>query len=268
MFRHRRHFPSIALSCVLFGMSSAQARELCTDRPGLGTPSCTVEPGKVVVEIGLGDWTHDDDTSSRTDTIEAGQFLARFGLSDRLEAQLGWTAYGHERHRDRTTGTIERQGGTGDVTLALRRNLRNPDGTGLSIAIMPRLTLPSGGAAIGAGDWSAGLLIPVGVELNDGLSLKLTPEIDAAVDADRSGRHLAYGGAVGFDVDLTQAITATIEASAMRDDDLDGHETQALGGLAFEWQPSDDTQFDLGIAIGLNHGSPDRQVYLGFVRRF
>lgn len=152
--------------------------------------------------------------------------------------------------------------------MALRRNLRNPDGTGVSIAIMPRLTIPSGGAAIGAGDWGAGLLMPVGVELNDALSLKLTTEIDAAVDADRSGRHIAYGGVIGFDVDLTQAITATIEASAMRDEDPAGHETQALGGLAFEWQPSDDSQFDVGINIGLNHGSPDRQVYLGFVRRF
>lgn len=259
---------SIALGCALFGVGAAQARDLCPDRPGLGTPPCTVEPGKVVVEIGLADWTRDDDGTSRTDTVEAGEFLARIGLTDRLEAQFGWTAYGHERVRGRLTGAIDKQAGTGDVTLALRRNLRNPDGSGLSIAIMPRLTLPTGGGAIGAGDWGAGLLIPVGVELKDGLSFKLTPEIYAAVDADRSGRHLAYGGVLGLDVDLTPSITATIEAAAMRDDDPGGHETQALGGLSIEWQPSDDSQFDLGVTIGLNHDAPDRQLYLGFVRRF
>ncbi|MEC3950390.1 transporter [Sphingobium sp. HWE2-09] len=251
------------------GMAMAQAsRDLCADRPGLGTPACTVDTGRVVVELGLGDWTREQDATSRTNTIEAGDVLVRLGLAEHLEAQVGWTAYGHVRTRDRLSGAIDKDSGVGDVQVALRRNLSHPDGSGFSIAIMPYASLPTGGGAIGAGDWGAGLIVPVSYDLGGGFSLGLTPEIDAAVDEDRSGRHLAYGSVVGLGFTLSDAVSGTIEAQVTRDDDPAGHATQALGGLSFAWQPSDDMQFDIGFNAGLNGDSPDSELYLGVVRRF
>lgn len=265
------------IAAVLAGLLSMSAlaaaqettsRDLCADRPGLGTPACTVEAGHMVFEVGLGDWTHERDAQSRTDTVEAGDMLLRVGLTDDLEAQWGWTAYGHVRTRDGLSGAVDRSDGVGDMTLALRRNLHNPDGSGFSVALMPYASLPIGGKAIGAGDWGAGLLLPVSFDLGHGLSLGLTPEVDAAVDADGDGRHLAFGSVVGLDVALGDTLSATIETSLMRNDDPGDHETQALGGLALAWQPSDAMQFDIGVAIGLNSASPDSEVYLGLARRF
>lgn len=247
---------------------AAPSRDLCPDRPGLGTPPCTVEPGHLVAELGLGDWTRESDAQGRTDTVEAGDLLLRYGLTDSLEAQLGWTAYGHVRQRDRVGGAISRTDGVGDVQVALRQNLRNPDGSGLSVAVMPYATLPVGGTAIGAGDWGVGLLAPVSFEMHHGVALELTPEVDAAVDEDGDGRHLAYGGVIGLDLALNEAVSATVETSLMRDDDPEGHSTQALGGLSLAWQPSDAMQIDIGVNVGLNADSPDSEVYLGIVRRF
>ncbi|NML09746.1 transporter [Sphingobium sp. AR-3-1] len=251
------------------GMAMAQEpRDLCADRPGLGTPACTVEPGRMVVELGLGDWTRQQDISTRTDTIQAGDALVRLGLGDHLEAQVGWTAYGHVRTRDRLSGLVEKDSGVGDVQVALRRNLSSPDGSGFSIAIMPYVSLPAGGSAIGAGDWGAGLIVPVSFDLGGGLSLGLTPQIDAAVDGDRDGRHVAYGSVAGLGFSLSDSVSGTIEAQVTRDEDPAGHATEALAGLSFAWQPSDDMQFDIGTNIGLNADSPDSQAYLGVVRRF
>lgn len=244
------------------------ARDLCTDRPGLGTPPCTVEPGRVVAELGLADWTHDKDALSRTDTVEAGDLLLRFGLTESLEAQIGWTAYGHERVRDRVTGLVDRSAGVGDVRIGLLQNLRNPDGSGFSIAVLPYATLPTGGSAIGAGDWGAGLLLPVSYELSKGVALQLAPEVDAAVDEDGDGRHLAYGSVMGLGLDISDAVSATIETSLMRDRDPSDHSTQALAGLSLAWQPGDDLQFDAGVNLGLNADSPDRELYVGVTRRF
>jgi hypothetical protein len=245
-----------------------EARDLCPDRPGLGTPPCTVAPGRVVAELGLADWTRDKDAQSRTDTVEAGDLLLRFGLTNSLEAQVGWTGYGHERVRDRITGLVDRSAGVGDMRVAFRQNLRNPDGSGFSIAVMPYATLPTGGAAIGAGDWGAGVLIPVSYDLGKGLSLQLTPEVDAAVDEDGDGRHLAYGSVVGLGIDLSDSLSATVEASLMRDRDPSGHSTQALAGLSLGWQPSDDLQLDNGLNLGVNADSPDSEAYIGVTRRF
>ncbi|WP_336974094.1 transporter [Sphingobium aromaticiconvertens] len=243
-------------------------RDLCADRPGLGTPACTMEPGRVVLELGLGDWMRERDGSMQVDTIIAGDALARLGLTEHLEAQIGWTGYGYVRTRDRTTGMVDRTSGMGDVALALRRNLQNPNGSGVSIALMPCATLPVGGHAIGAGDWAAGLLAPVTVELNAGMGLELTPEVDAAVDEDGSGRHLAYGSVAGLTFDLFDSLSSAAEFSAFRDEDPSGHATQMLAGLSLGWQPSDDLQLDIGANLGLNHDSPDTQFYIGVAQRF
>lgn len=119
-----RLLPGSAMLLALLpaGAWAQGERDLCADRPGLGTPACTVEPGRVVLELGLADWTRERDSSERVDTIVAGDTLARFGLTDHLEAQVGWTGYGHVRTHDLATGAVDRMSGTGDVTLALRRN--------------------------------------------------------------------------------------------------------------------------------------------------
>jgi len=247
--------------------AATRLRDLCPDRPGLGTPACTLDAGHMVIELGLGDWTRDKAGSVRTDTITAGDALVRFGLNDSLEAQIGWTAYGHVRIHDSATGMIDTASGTGDVTLALRQNIKNPDGSGISIAAMPYLSLPVGGNAIGAGDWGAGLLIPMSFDLG-AVSLEFSPEIDAAVDSDGKGRHLGFGSVVGLGVSLTDAISATAEISIFRDHDPAGHATEALAGLSAGWQPNDDLQLDIGLNLGLNGASPDTELYFGIARRF
>lgn len=245
----------------------SEGRALCPDRPGLGTPACTTDAGDMVFELGIGDWTRQSDAAQRTDTVLAGDALLRVGLTPTLEVQIGWTALGHVRERDRTAGTVTRRMQTGDVLLALRQNVQNPDGSGFALAIMPYASLPVGGRAIGAGDWGAGLLVPLSAEI-DGLSVGLTPHVDAAVDSDGDGRHLAYGSIAGVGFDLAPDVSMAIELSLARDRDPVGHATEALAGISAGWQPDDDSQWDVGANLGLNRDSPDAQLYFGYVRRF
>jgi len=248
------------------GARAQTPRDFCPDRPGLGTPPCTIDPGHVAVEIGLADWTLERSQGQRSDTIALGETLVRVGLTDNLEAQVGWTAYGHVRER----GPAERSSdsGVGDVTVALRRNLTNPDGSGFSLALMPYATLPTGNQVLGAGDWSAGLLVPVSYDLPHGLQLGFTGQVEAAADEDRNGRHLAFGGIAGLSADLSKTVSATVELSAIRDEDPAGHSTELLAGLSAGWMAKDDLQLDVGANFGLNEAAPDVQVYAGVAKRF
>lgn len=263
-------FAFVVLGCCAFaGLAHAgEPRDLCPDRPGLGTPACTVEPGAVVGELGLGDWTRENDSVQRSDTILVGDALVRIGLTESLEGQIGWTAYGHVRTRDKATGAVRKTGRTGDVTLALRQNLRNPDGSGVSVAVMPYVTLPVGKAPIGAGDWGAGVLVPLSVELSDTVSFALTPGVEAAVDSDGDGRHLRYGSVAGVGLALGERLSLSTEVALHRDRDPAGHTTEALLGLSAAWKANAMTQFDVGLNCGLNGNSPDSQFYLGIARRF
>ncbi|HET9640281.1 MAG TPA: transporter [Allosphingosinicella sp.] len=260
----------IAIAALALAATAAEGEQLrgfCPDRPGLGTPACTIDSGHFDVELGIADWTLDRATGSRTDTVEAGQLLVRIGLTDSLEAQLGWTAFGHVRTRDRSNGSVDRASGSGDLAVALRQNLVSPDGSGFSLAVMPFATLPTGGAAIGAGDWSAGLLVPLSYDLGEGVQIGLTGRIEAAADSDRYGRHPAYGGVAGLSVPLSDALGATLEIAASRDEDPAGHKTEWLAGISAGWMADEDLQLDAGANIGLR-GAADVQLYLGVSRRF
>ena len=257
----------VAATAATPAFADEDRRELCPDRPGLGTPACTVEPGALMFEIGLADWTLDRTADSRSDSWTFGDALLRAGLTPSLEVQLGWTMLGHARERDRATGEVTRRTRTGDVTIALRQNLRNPDGSGFSIALMPYATLPLGGEGVGAGDWGAGMIVPVSFELGD-LSLGFTPHVDAAVDSDGNGRHTAYGSVAGVGFDLSDVVSMAAEVSLTRDRDPDDHTTEALAGLSAGWQPDADSQWDLGANIDLNRDSPDVELYFGYARRF
>lgn len=247
---------------------AADMRDYCPDRPGLGTPACTIDPGHGSVEVGMADWTLDRTATERTDTLLLGDVLIRYGISDHAEVQFGWTGFGRERVRDRLSGARSTDSGIDDVQLGLRRNLANPDGSAFSLAVMAFATLPVGREPIGAGDWGAGFLVPMSYDLDDRFSLELVPEIDAAVDSDGQGRHLAYSTVAGLEAKLDPQWTVTAEYQFVRDRDPEGHESRQLAGLSMAWQPRDDLQVDVGANGGLNHNAPDLQLYIGLSRRF
>jgi len=249
-------------------VASAGERNYCPDRPGIGTPACTLDAGRASIEIGLGDWTLDKNGQERQDVFEAAGLLVRYGLAEHAEIQFGWTPVGWSRIRDRMSGEVERRSASGDVTLALRRNLRSPDGSGLSIAVMPHISLPIGRQPIGAGDWGAGLRVPLSYELSDQWSLVTTAQVDAAVDEDGSGRHLAFGEVIGATLKIGESVTVTTEYQVTADHDPQGHTIGHLLGLSFGWLPGDNIQIDAGANSGLDHDAPGVEVYLGLSRRF
>ena len=254
--------------CVAAPAGGEELRAFCPTRPGLGTSACTVDPGHVVGEMSLGDWTRDSQAGVRTDTLLLGDTLLRLGVGEATEVELGWTPFGTERVRDRVAGTRTRQARVGDVTLGVRQNLASPDGSGLSFALQPFVSLPVGRAPIGAGDWGAGLVAPLTYELSDAVQLEFVPEADAAVDEDGNGRHFAASAVAGLAYKVSKAVTATFEVQGLRDDDPSGRTTAWLGAASLAWQPADDLQFDVQANGGLNRNAPDVELILGVARRF
>lgn len=260
----------LALTLMVPTAAAAQddreERDYCPTRPGLGSPACTIAPGHVSVETALVDWTLDRQSSDRSDTILFGDTMVRVGVADAAELQIGWTPAGLVR--DRQDGRVDRRVRAGDVTLGARINFAHPDGNGLSFAVQPYVTLPVGRAPVGAGDWGAGVIAPVTFDLNDAITVEFTPEIDAAVDQDRRGRHLACSGTIGAGVALSKAVTLTVENQLSRDDDPAGGATQDRAALSIAWLARDDLQFDAGGVAGVSGGAPDLELYVGVSRRF
>lgn len=220
--------------------------------------------------MSLFDLTHDRSTDAKTDTTLVGDLLVRAGITDTTELRLGWTPFGSIRTRDRLSGVLSHSSSMGDISLGLRTNLKNPEGSGLSIAIQPSITLPVGGTAVGAGTWAASLVVPVSYQLTKSLQLALTPELDAAPDSDGAQRHPRYGAVIGLGFAVTSAFNIGAELAAFRDNDPSDHATNATADLTLAWTPpaAKDFQVDAGFYAGLNSDTPDLQMVIGIAKRF
>lgn len=268
MFRWWRSAGLCLAALALAGPALADdgLRDLCPTRPGLATPPCIVDSGHVLAELGLADWTIDKQAGTRTDTIVFGDLLLRYGLDDQSEVQIGLTSFGTMRTRD--ASGISHSSGVGDLTLGYKRSIVHPGGNAFSAALQPFLTLPTGGRTIGAGDWSGGVMVPMAIPVARGVSLELTPEIDAAVNASGKGRHFAAQAVEGLSVTLSPSVSTSVEVEEVHDEDPSGTQDHALAGLSVAWQPASNWQLDLGTVAGLDLNSPGLEVYFGISRRF
>lgn len=256
---------TILLPSAALAQTAPEAEEedpICADRPGIASSTCTVPANRVQIELAV-DWSFQEDGGDRSDTLLAGDTLVRIGVDDRTEVQLGWTAYG--RVRERVAGERLRDDSAGDALIGIRhRFFERGD---VSVAVQGRFVLPIGGSAIGAGDWGFDLEMPVEIALGSSYVM-LAPSLSATPDADRSGRHLGYGMAVGFGRALSSRLSAQLDLAFYRDDDPLGATTEALAGLGLAYLVNNDLQVDLGATIGLNRDSPNFGLYVGAASRF
>ena len=251
----------LTLIAGLLVTTPAMAREFCPERPGQTTPPCTVARGEALTEVGLIDWSLEQNPDSRTDTVTLGQTALRVGIADHAEVAVAWTPLATQRLRDKVNGAVIRQSGVGDVTVAVKRSFGDADDP--KVALKAFVTLPVGTEPAGGGDWSAGVLLPVALPVTKGIEFTLTPEIDAVTDQNGDGHHIAYGSAGGLEFKLSDAVSLSGDAKVMRDDDPAGATTTAAAGTSIAFQPGKRVQFDMGGNFGLNNDTPDVEFYVG-----
>ena len=256
---------ALAAFLLLVGAAPAHAddREFCANRPGLNTPPCTLSPGVVVVETGLAAIARSAGGGAIDDKLTFGDLLVRVGVAQSAEIEVGLTSFVRDRQRD--AGGVSTTRGVGDMVVAFRRGIAGPNGP---IALHAFVTVPAGKSGIGAGDWGAGLIVPMQFDLGHQFQIALSPEIDAAVNASGSGRHVQYGSVIGLSHPLTKTVGLTGELAAFRNEEPTGHETVAQAAASLAWQVLKDWQLDLEGDAGLSRAAPDYQVKLGFAHRF
>ena len=266
IIRLRAHLIALGIVAATFAPTAASAddRDFCADRPGRGTPACTLAPGQAMIEVGVVGWDHDADAQSVNNAFNLADTLLRVGVTDTTELQIGLLAATNTRSRDRATGTVESATGVGDGYLAVRRGLAGDNGPA---AVEVFLTLPLGKPPAGAGDWGAGVLVPFEVSLPADFELALTPEADAAVNASGNGRHLAYGGVAGLSHPLGKKASFSAEFAGFEDRDPAGAAFDGRMAGAVAYQLSKTLQLDFEADLGVTHAAPKRSFLIGFARR-
>lgn len=263
-----RHLPFALLVALITGCAGAASaqdlRDFCAQRPGRATPPCVLDAGHLQLEVGL------DDTSlqryggpdEEVDSLLSPEL--RYGLTKRLEVEVSASPY----VVDRVSSGGGHSKGTGDTTLGLLRALTDPDQDGgVAVSVLGFVTAPTATHGLGAGGWTGGVKLPVAAPLGGGVSLGLTPEIDVLRDAAGGGTHLSYVG-VGSLGRSFGPLTLGVELWGQIEDEPTGRIKRATADLTAAWMIGKSMQLDAGAAFGLNHATPDEEVYVGISRRF
>ena len=107
-------------------------RDFCADRPGKGSPTCTLDPGRFQAEAGFIDYSRYDHGGVEASEYGYGTMTLRWGRTDSLEGQVLWTPY--VVAREKIGATTFEETGTGDLGGSLRQNMLRPYGSSTSVA--------------------------------------------------------------------------------------------------------------------------------------
>lgn len=244
----------------------ADTAPICADRPSKATGVCTVPTGVLQIESGLVDWAHDASDGEHTDFTMFGSSLIKFGVSDRVDLELGITPL--EVLSTRSNRSHERASGFGDVVLRSKLRLTR-DNAPVEVALDPFVKLPTAGHELGNGKVEGGVVAPLSADLGSaGVSLSLGPELDLLADADERGHHPAMIQVVNLGAQINSSFSVSAELWGQWDYDPAGTVRQASADASVAFLPSKDVQLDAGANVGLNRQTPDLELYAGVSKRF
>ncbi|MCK9420468.1 MAG: transporter [Nitrospirae bacterium] len=236
--------------CMVFA-----SHPLITDDAG------TQGKGKLQLEVN-GEYAHEDEDGVTEDAIEIATMLS-FGIGDNVDVVLGIPC---RYIRVKAPGTATGEKGLSDTSLELKWRFYEKDG--LSFALKPGLTLPTGDEAkgLGAGKATYGLffittkeLEPWVFHLNLGYGRN-----ENKVDEREEVWHASLASERELVKDLKAVANIGIERNSDRTSST--HPAFILGGLIYSL--SEGLDVDFGVKGGLNKPETDYSILAGAALRF
>ena len=257
---------AIAMVFGASGASAANDAPICPDRPSKSTGECTVPAGRVQIETGLVDWTHDRREGATSNFTTFGATLIKYGLSGKADIELGLTPV--QTSSVRVAGVHDTATGFGDMVVRVKYKLTSDDAP-ILVALDPFVKLPTANHRLGNGKVEGGLVVPMSAHLGkSGLTLSLDPELDLRADNDRHGTHASMIQVVNLGVSASDRLSLSAELWAQWNWDPAGTVRQASADGSIAYLVNKDLQLDAGANIGLNRETPDVELYTGLSVRF
>lgn len=243
--------------------AGAAADVISADRPGVANPPSVVAPGTVQFEGGLLVQGETDDPGD-PDTVSYAlpDGALRVGLVHDLELRL--ESYGFQ--------FLEREGASNqavgsDLALLAKWRLRDQAGLLPAFALLPALSLPTGGDAVTSDGFDPSLGLLGAWALAERWHLTSNLVFGAPTQGvDDSRRIFQLAPSVSLDFVITSRWNTFVEYYGTVNSGGVSDQHSVDGGLSF--LVNDNLQLDLSAGGGLDAAAPDWFVSTGFAWRF
>ena len=232
---------------------------LVTDRPDFTEASSVVGLGVLQTELGYTYTEGSPDDGGRDQTYP--ELLLRYGfLFDWMELRVAYSA-GSARVNGSTLA------GSDDLYLGLKLGLTEQLGWLPETAIIPQMTVPSGGGDRTEGRVLAGVNYLYSWSLSEDISTGGSTQFNRSVDGETNNLYTEWAQSWTVAYSLTDRVGAFTEYFGFYPDDADAESPQHFVNGGFTYLLHDNLQLDIRAGKGLSSASEDYFIGTGLVLR-
>jgi hypothetical protein len=256
----RRAGIALALVAAAVAPAAAQDDAIEPDRPSVADSARTVPPGAVQLETGV-EYARTQRAGAPTERRAHVEALARAGVADRVEAQVGWGPLVHLRGPDDETGI-------GDVWLALKIRALDPPSASAwpTLGLLPFVKLPVADEPIGSARPDFGASALASFDLGRGIGLDVNAGLTAVGQTRPTGFLLQALASAAVSFEVLDAVPFVELFHASRDDRERRGRTGFDVGLVYRLTPR--VALDAAFETSLVGDGPDWAVRAGLSARF
>lgn len=255
----------VPITCVLTtwctGRALAQTEPLVTDRPDQTESAAIVEPGAAQFELG---WMlrQDETFDFRTREHALLGALARIGLTERLEARVGFAGWMAQDNQPPTGPSFDRSG-IGDLDVGFKYKVAEGGTRRPEMAVIGTVALPTGETPFQRLRADPAVRLAFANELSDRVGVGYNVGLEWNTDCDpnvadacseKTFTDALYTVAFGFA--LAERVGAFLEGFGTIPLDIGGGTAHSLDG-GFTFLARDNVQLDVSGGVGLNDGADD-----------
>ena len=259
---------SIFRSSTLLDWQSASERTsseplgpITTDRPDFTEASSTVGANVAQVEMGY-TFAHDDDEGIATGTHSTPEALFRFGTHiNWLELRLAVNLLQED------IGPVSNSGAE-DLYLGAKFGLTTQAGMLPEMALVPQMTVPTGGSAFTNDQVLPGVNWIYGWDVTDCVTTTGSTQFNRAVDSGTGTGYTEWAQSWTVGYSLHDRVGMYTEWFALMPNNAETAQVEHYGNGGITFLLNDDIQWDIRAGLGLNDAAADYFLGTGLSIRF
>ena len=237
---------------------------LVTDRPDFTEASTTVGRGVGQLEFGY-TYIHDSEGDESLNAHSCPETLLRVGVfAEWLEFRVAWN-YAEERVQ--SSAGSARLSGSEDLYLGFKIALTPQEGILPEMAIMPQMTVPTGGSDFSADETLPGMSWLYSWDINDLLSTAGSTQANKSIDV-TGGEYVEIAQSWTIGYSLSDQIGAFTEWFAFIPSGADEARPEHYLNGGFTYLVNNNLQLDIRAGLGLNEAADDFFAGTGAAIRF
>lgn len=245
-------------------------RELNADRPDKTDCPFTVDAGHFQLEVDCANLTYDAPTAAHGNLkVQACQLApvnAKIGVLNNTDFQLVLQPWQRQRVEDKSTGTVNRESGFGDITPRVKVNLTGNDGGFFALALIPYVKFPTARGSLGNGAYEGGVGIPYAFDVPN-WDVGLQSTFSCNHDITGNGCHAEFANSVSIGHAVIGNLAYHVEFFSSVSTEQDSNWIGTFDTW-LTWQVGKNMVLDGGIYIGVTASADDWHPWIGMTWRY